>query len=176
MTEPKQADRKPAGKRKKQAGRAKGSSDVFKQAKFLGAYSAVGNIHAAAKLSGVDRGTHYGWLRNDPTYRERFEEAKAEAVEVLEEEARRRAVVGVEEPVGWHQGRAGGVVRKYSDTLLIFLLKGANPEKYRERIETRHTGGIDLGKMTEEQLAERAAALGISRDYKLPHEQTDGET
>ena len=51
-----------------------------------------------------------------------------------EVEARRRAVEGVEEPVGWFQGTPGGTVRKYSDTLLIFLLKGARPHKYRDNI------------------------------------------
>ena len=54
---------------------------------------------------------------------------------------RRRAVEGVEEPVGWYKGEAGGVVRKYSDTLLIFLLKGRKPEMYRERYEHSGPGG-----------------------------------
>ena len=54
------------------------------------------------------------------------------AADLLEEEARRRAHDGVDEPV-WFQGVQCGTVRKYSDTLLIFLLKGAKPDKYRER-------------------------------------------
>jgi hypothetical protein len=31
-----------------------------------------------------------------------------------------------------------GFIQEYSDTLLIFLLKGLRPEKYRERFE--HSG------------------------------------
>ena len=76
-----------------------------------------------------------------------FEEASEDAADSLEAEARRRAVEGVEEPVGWYKGQAGGVVRKYSDTLLIFLLKGRRPELYRERFE--HSGPSDEPTITE---------------------------
>ncbi len=41
---------------------------------------------------------------------------------------------GVEEPVRWYKGEAGGMVRKYSDVLLIFLLKGLRPDKYKDRV------------------------------------------
>ena len=65
---------------------------------------------------------------------------------------------GWEEPVGWYKGEAGGTVRRFSDTLLIFLLKGAAPEKYRERLEVRGAlGKIDFGRMIDEQLARIAA-------------------
>ena len=33
-----------------------------------------------------------------------------------------------------------GTVREYSDTLLIFLLKGIMPNKYRDRVQTEHVG------------------------------------
>ena len=32
----------------------------------------------------------------------------------------------------------------YSDTLLIFLLKGNRPEKYRERLNVQHEGGVKI--------------------------------
>ena len=35
----------------------------------------------------------------------------------------------------YYKGEVVGTIRKYSDTLLIFLLKGALPEVYRERYE-----------------------------------------
>ena len=57
--------------------------------------------------------------------------------DVLEDEVRRRAFDGIEEPV-FYQGVATDVVRKYSNTLAVFLLKGAKPEKYKDRVE--HTG------------------------------------
>jgi hypothetical protein len=42
----------------------------------------------------------------------------------------------------FYQGQQFATVRKYSDTLLIFLLKGRKPERYRERVE--HSGRLTL--------------------------------
>jgi hypothetical protein len=86
---------------------------------------------------GITRTTHYQWLKDDPAYAAEFERAKERAVESMEEEARRRAVAGVDEPV-YYQGEVCGAIRKYSDTLLIFMLKAARPKVYRERFE--HSG------------------------------------
>ncbi len=47
---------------------------------------------------------------------------------------------GWEEPAGWYKGKPGGVVRRYSDTLLIFRLKGELPQKYAERMQL--SGGL----------------------------------
>jgi hypothetical protein len=60
-------------------------------------------------------------------------------VPTLESEARRRAVDGVDEPV-FHKGRICGTVRKYSDALLMFLLRGNAPEKYKEGVTVGGNG------------------------------------
>lgn len=99
--------------------------------KFLDAYAGTGNVSAAAKLAGVGRRTHYDWIREDTEYQGAYAEAVDEAGDRLEMEARRRAVSGVREAV-WHKGVQCGSVQRYSDTLLIFLLKGARPEKYAD--------------------------------------------
>lgn len=111
-----------------------------KKAQFLAEFRTCGNVSGAARAVGVDRGTHYGWLESDETYVKAFAEAEIEAVDVLETEARRRAFTGVDEPV-FYKGDVCGQIKKYSDVLLIFLLKGARPEKYRERFE--HSGRVD---------------------------------
>lgn len=108
------------------------------QKAFLKAYTKHGTITHAAREAGFSHSYHYKWLDIDPEYPELFKAAHQEAVEALEREARRRAVEGVEEPTGWYQGQPGGFVKRYSDTLLIFLLKGALPDKYKDRHE--HTG------------------------------------
>ena len=94
------------------------------QRAFLAAFRETGNVCLACKAAGVGRSSHYRWLEDDCEYRAAFDLAKEDATDVLEAEAHRRAVEGWEEPVGWYKGRAGGTVRKYSDVLLIFLLKG----------------------------------------------------
>lgn len=116
-----------------------------RQAAFLTAYAATGIITKACEASETGRTTHYDWMQ-DEEYAEAFRLAGEAAADLLEEEARRRAVEGVEEPVGWYQGQPGGYVRRYSDTLLIFMLKGAKPEKYKDRHEHSGPNGQPLFK------------------------------
>ena len=59
---------------------------------------------------------------------------------MLEEEAIRRACRGVNEPV-FYRGKVCGAIQKYSDTLLIVLLKALAPAKYREVHELQGEGG-----------------------------------
>jgi hypothetical protein len=120
-----------------------------KKAAFLEAYSKLGTITHAAKAAGVPRSSHYEWLQTDPEYRKAYDDAEQQAIEGLEREARRRAIEGTEEPV-FHQGQIVGGVRKYSDTLLIFLLKGARPERYRERVDMT----VDIRREAERVAAE----------------------
>ena len=108
---------------------------------FLAAYRKTGSITAAAAAASCKRQAHYFWLTQDPKYKTAFEAAEDEAVNSLEDEARRRAKEGWMEPV-YYKGTVCGAIRKFSDTLLIFLLKGAKPEKYRDRYEmTGKDGG-----------------------------------
>lgn len=94
-------------------------TDIVRQAKkglFLEAFASQGTVLHAAKEVGIHRDTHYQWMKEDPDYAKAFSAASEDSVQNLEAEARRRAFAG-------------------SDTLLIFILKAARPERYRERIE-----------------------------------------
>lgn len=114
-----------------------------KKESFLESFGRIGTVTGAAQAVGISRQTHYDWLESDPDYPKAFADRIEEAADRLENEARRRAVAGVEEPVVYQgviqttlnsQGqRIPVTVRKYSDVLLIFLMKGAMPHKYRER-------------------------------------------
>jgi len=103
--------------------------------RFIAAYLETATISHACELAEVGRQTHYDWLREDPEYKVRFAEAEEATTEDLEAEARRRALEGVREPVGFYKGTATEYVQRYSDTLLIFLLKARRPDVYRERFE-----------------------------------------
>ncbi len=105
-----------------------------KQAAFLAAYRLCGNITKAAGIAEINPNTPRANWYADPGFERAMAEAGDEAIEHLEEEARRRAFDGVDEPV-FYKGSPCGVVRKYSDTLLIFLLKAAKPAKYRDAYE-----------------------------------------
>lgn len=123
-----------------------GEIEQPKRRAFLAAYADCGVVSHAAVLAKVDRGSHYVWMHLEgeqgDKYREAFAQAKREACDVLETEARRRAVEGVETPV-FQGGENVGSVQKFSDTLLIFLMKGAMPDKYADRQKVDHRGAVE---------------------------------
>lgn len=137
-----------------------------KKRAFLVAYAELGSIPKACEAAGIERKSEWHW-RSDPVFVEAKAYAWQLAAEKLEAEAFRRAHDGVEEPV-FQSGGEVGRVRKYSDTLLIFLLKGAKPNTYRDQWKGEISGpdggpirtAVDLSKLSEEELAtlERIAA------------------
>ena len=110
-----------------------------KQTAFLAAFAEHATVSAAATAARVRRRTHYDWLETDEEYARRFKDVQETVTEALEAEARRRGQSGVEEPV-FYQGRRVDTIRRYSDTLLIFLLKARRPEVYRERYDHNVSG------------------------------------
>ena len=135
------------------------------KALFLEHLALTGNVKLAADAARVARRTAYNHRDADKEFAAAWTAAMDEAADVLEAEARRRAVAGVDEPV-IYEGKLSGTyvndkgqpvtettpgarlipltVKKYSDTLLIFLLKGARPEKFRDHHVHQHTGNLDL--------------------------------
>lgn len=108
------------------------------RAAFLAELAASGNVSASATAADVSRRFVYEQRAADLDFAAAWDDALEQGADSMEAEARRRAVDGWEEPV-WYQGEDVGTVRKFSDTLLIFLLKGARPEKYRDRTDVRQT-------------------------------------
>lgn len=109
----------------------------LKKQQFLANFALTGNVQEAAQAAGIGRRTHYDWLKQDQAYATQYGHASEDAADRMEREAYRRAVEGTDKPV-YQGGELVGHVREYSDTLLIFLLKGVRPEKYRERVD--HSG------------------------------------
>jgi|SRR5262245_24976732 len=115
-----------------------------KKAAFLTALAACGNVRQAARTIHAAPDTVYAHRKTDPAFAEAWEQALHAAMDiVLEPEAIRRAVQGVERAV-FHRGEQVGVQREYSDTLLIFLLKGWKPDRYKERSEVFHRNAVEL--------------------------------
>jgi hypothetical protein len=104
-----------------------------RRATFLNKLSELGNVTAAADAAGVRTQLLYDVRSRDETFAREWAEALDHAGDALETEAHRRAVLGVDEPF-FQGGKQVGCIRRFSDTLLILLLKGARPDKFRERV------------------------------------------
>jgi hypothetical protein len=109
---------------------------VLLKQRFLDEFRQRGNITAAVRAVGIARVTPYRWCEADKKFAEAFADSAEEAIELMEWEARRRAMGEVQTPV-YHNGEVVGHIPRYSDSLLMFLLRAHRPEKYRERYEHR---------------------------------------
>lgn len=85
------------------------------------AYAQCGTATGAMRAVGMSSRTWWNWLKADKEFAAEVAAAEQAVADHLEEVARQRAVAG-------------------SDVLLIFLLKGFRPEKYRERYQHEVTG------------------------------------
>ncbi len=141
---------------------------------FLAALAESGNVRLSCEAVGIQRWTAYDLRSSDEAFAADWSSALEESADLLEQEARRRAYEGLRRvkfdrgipimvPV---VGPDGLVVKdkdgkpelvpyvehEYSDTLMIFLLKGARPEKYRET-----TRNVNVN-VTPEQAAQMSDA------------------
>ena len=88
-----------------------------KRAKFLASLEEGNSIARAASDAGVGRSTAYEWRTAEPAFAKAWDDAVESGTDALEDEAIKRAKNG-------------------SDTLLIFMLKGRRPEKFKERFSS----------------------------------------
>jgi len=126
---------------------------------FLEHYATSANITASCKVSGINRRTILYLREHDEAFQEAFQQAHDISVEALVAEVRRRALDGISEPTGWYKGKPGGYVQRYSDLLLIFTLKQADPS-YRDKWEVTGAGG-------------QALQINLTA-YRTPEEQNKG--
>lgn len=87
---------------------------------FLSSYCQYGSIHKASASCGVSSTTMKRWLDDDEDFRENFEKMRSIFIGKLEVMAMQRA--------------------EESDSLLMFLLKANDPEKYNPR-----PGQVEIG-------------------------------
>lgn len=102
---------------------------------FILILSQGNSITAAARSIGVSRQAVYQVRETDEDFKNAWDNAIEEGLDTLEDEAISRA-------------------KKSSDLLLIFLLKGGRPDKYRERVDINvnwrvelERSGLDAGKV-----------------------------
>jgi hypothetical protein len=106
--------------------------------RFIESFRATGNVRLSASSAGIDRDTAYKRRGRDPRFAAAWAQAREDAIDVLEAEARRRAL-------------------SVSDALLMFLLRAHRPALYRERVDVR----LDVRREAERIAAELD---GVSAD------------
>jgi hypothetical protein len=137
-----------------------------RRAVFLKALSDTGSVSTAVAVAGTSRTRVYELRKADPAFASAWEEAEEIAADGLEEEARRRAVEGVEEPlvsagklVRDDNGRPM-LVRRYSDNLLLALIKARRPPP-RERLVPFLLPTLQSAKDAPGAMASIAAAVAM---------------
>jgi hypothetical protein len=113
---------------------------------FLDALSRTGNVFLSSKQARISRRQVYTCRERSEKFRKLWDDALEDAADLLEGEARRRAF-GVDKPI-YYKGKKVDVIKEYSDTLVIFLLKAIRPEKFRDN--------YDLRRLIEEYTAVRS--------------------
>jgi len=149
---------------------------ALQKKKFLDAFASLGIVSTAAKAAGCDRWAVYRWLEQDEKFSLEYRKAELDACDVLVHAAVNRAVKGV--PHETRQFDRNGklidtsVETKYSDSLLMFLIKKRDPS-YREASKVDMTmsgpdGGpvahkVDLTGLSEQELVTLDTILGRTR-------------
>ncbi len=111
---------------------------------FLKAFCESGNVSASCSAVGIDRSTFYRSLKRSPAFAEQIEQAKVEAIGVLEDAAWERATSG------------------QSDRILMFLLQSLKPDTYgRRQVEVT---GPEGGPVRHAVAPDRQAMIDYSQD------------
>ena len=132
------------------------------QADFLARFSTLASVSKACKLSRVPRSNIYDWLKIDTQFKQLYDLTADQALGALEDEAVRRAFEGTNRPV-FQGGKKVGLIREYSDTLLIVLLKARAPEKYKDRMYQELTGKGGGPVATESKIINIASKVPLAQ-------------
>jgi hypothetical protein len=111
--------------------------------KFLEILANNGGIVCdAAEDLNISRTALYKRRNSDAKFRKLWDKAVDLGVDVIEDEAKRRALDGTEEPV-YYQGEIVGYIKKKSDYCIGIVLK-AHRDRYREKHEISGPDGQPL--------------------------------
>lgn len=137
------------------------------------------NLGAMALAAGVKYTRMKTALEDDPDFADRVREAEGAYLSKLVAAAYKRAVDGFDGPDG---------TKKYSDVLLVRMLKAADPEQFgdRVRVDAKVTPlPVDVNKLSPESLklldrmieieAGRAVASAAVPQLQAPQEETQDD-
>jgi hypothetical protein len=124
----------------------------------------------AARATGFSRQRFYELRARDDAFRDDWAAAVDQGTDRLEDEAYRRAVEGVPEPI-FSRGEVVGERRVYSDRLIEFLLKARRPAVSREQslVELRkHPNELRQIEEALERFTRQVEAASLQGVSELP--------
>lgn len=151
--------------------------------KFLVVLRQTGKVGVAAKAAGYASSAYIREVyHKDAAFAKAWDDALQIAHDdILEPEAIRRAVEGFEKDV-YFKGEVVGTELVHSDQLLMFLMRGANPNKYRENVNINghishtHKIGIAVLPLTAPSMeAWEVAAVEVHNKQKLLNPPSEPE-
>lgn len=120
---------------------------------FLISLRETGLEATSARAAGVRMAAVKRAYEEDAAFAEECQDAMDLWADRLEEEARRRAVEGVEKGI-YYQGALVAHEQQYSDTLLAKLLTGRRPQVFGDKKEITGAGGGPIQVIIEDVLTE----------------------
>lgn len=132
---------------------------------FIASLTLVPNVSEACRRAGITRQAAYKRRESDPDFAARWDDAVEVSTDDLVGECYRRAKEGCDKPV-FYKGGLCGMIREYSDTLAIFLLKAHRRDTYGDKVRAEHSGPnggpieIDVTKLSDAELREIVEGTG----------------
>jgi len=113
--------------------------------KFCELLANEGNVVKCCAALNVSRQQMYRHRREEPDFKEQWDQAREMSIDLLEDEAFRRAFHGVTKEI-YYKGEVVGTEQQYSDTLLMHRLNAERPDKYsyRQKIDANVEGNITI--------------------------------
>lgn len=152
---------------------------------FLQVLEDTASPKQAAQVCGISRRLAFEYKQNDLDFRRRWEQSIQIAMDALLEEAYRRAVVGVDEPIIYqgqvstaidpHTGEQRALtVKKHSDRLLEVMLKFHYGDEMAERLRVKvEDTGLSADGLLRMPATERAQLVALLDKYNANKEQDD---
>lgn len=106
--------------------------------RFLAQLEEHGLINTAARAVGTTAKQVERVAENNDEFAEHLRQSLEISNDILEAEARRRAVVGIDKGV-YYQGGLVTTEKQYSDTLLIKLLEAKRRQQFGNKIDVTHS-------------------------------------
>lgn len=140
-----------------------------------------GHVSHSCEAVKIQRSQAYRLRQKDTEFREAWDEITEKTVDAIERRAYSLAIEGWKEPVfgKTEDGTIGqiGEKRKFSPSLLIFLLKQRRPTDYNKAIGTKEVAGgepMDLEIALHTIGAEIGRAMGGAPPLELTPEELQG--